>query len=108
MEDLAIEWGKVESFVEKRFGEPMLIQEIVFVIGLQELGMNFQTYSKEQKIDIMHIGVCSILTPFGYYKFEGLDQDGWPHFINTKKLPFSEGEFQHALLKKAIVKYFDL
>jgi hypothetical protein len=28
----------------------------------------------------MHIAVCTLLMPSGYYELEGKDSDGWPHF----------------------------
>jgi hypothetical protein len=71
--------------------------------------MNYQEFKKEQKLDIMHIGVCTVLLPFGYYKKIGLDNEGWPHFKNIKKISNAMvGEEQELLMKRAIIKYFDL
>ncbi|MCB9360476.1 MAG: hypothetical protein H6587_07825 [Flavobacteriales bacterium] len=107
--DVNIEWVKVQLMVRKKFEEILDIQSILFIIGLQELGMNYQEFKKEQKIDIIHIGVCTVLMPFGYYKKIGLDNDGWPHFKNVKKIPNTVvGEEQDLLIKRAIIKYFNL
>jgi len=47
--------------------------------------------------------------PYGYYKFLGKDNDGWPHFKNIKKIPeHLTGEAQQELMKKAIINYFNL
>jgi len=107
--DINIEWVKVQLMVRKNIDEVLDMQSILFIIGLQELGMNFQELKKEQKVDVIHIGVCTVLLPFGYYKKLGLDNDGWPHFKNIKKLSNDLiGEQQELLMKRAIIKYFNL
>ena len=107
--DLNMEWVKVQLFVRKRFDEVLDVQTILYIIGLQELGMNHQPLKKEQKIDVIHIGVCSVLLPLGYYQKIGFDDDGWPHFKNIKKLPHKiVGEQQDVFMKKAIINYFNL
>ncbi len=107
--DLNIEWVKVQLFMRKRFDEILDVQTILYMIGLQELGKNHQLFKKEQKIDIIHIGVCTVLIPYGYYQKLGLDNEGWPHFKNIKKLPNDlVGEFQDNFMKKAIIEYLNL
>jgi len=108
-EELQKNWKKVEEFVIKRFGEKLDEQTILFIIGLQELGKDMNEYKKEEKLDIIHIGICSVLSKYGYYQLIGLDDDGWPHYKNIKKLPSStKGEKQESFLKQAIIDYFDL
>ncbi|MGB0881487.1 MAG: hypothetical protein ACPGSO_00940 [Vicingaceae bacterium] len=107
--NIAEEWLKVEKMVFKRFGEKLDEQTILFIIGLQELGKGEADYKKEEKLDIIHIGICTVLSQFGFYEFIGKDDDGWPHFKNIKKLPNEiQGESQQSLIKQAIIKYFDL
>ena len=107
--DLNIEWIKVQLFLRQRFEEVLDVQSILFIIGLQELGQNHQSLKKEQKIDVIHIGICTVLMPYGYYQRLGLDKDGWPHFKNIKKLPNNmAGESQENLMKKAIIEYLSL
>ena len=101
-------WLKIEKMVFKRFGEKLDEQTILFIIGLQELGKSDANYKKEEKLDIIHIGICTVLIPFGFYEFIGKDDEGWPHFKNIKKLPNDQGENQQLLLKEAIIKYFNL
>ena len=108
-EKLKNSWLKVEEMVSQRFGEKLDEQTILFVIGLQELGKNDENYQKEEKLDIIHIGVCTVLSKLGYYEFIGKDDDDWPHFKNIKKLPNDlQGENQQLLLKEAIINYFNL
>lgn len=109
MEMVEEKWQEVQLLVKKRFDEELDVQTILFVIGLQELGMPFQPLKKEQKLDLMHIGVCTVLMPYGYYKKIGVDDDGWPHFKNVEKLPNDlTGKAQEDFMKEAIIQYFDL
>ena len=102
-------WKKVEQLIENRFGEKLDEQTILFLIGLQELGKGDIELKKEEKLDVIHIGVCTVLSKYGYYKLLGKDDDGWPHFKNIKKLPHTTtGKPQEVFLKKAIIDYFNL
>lgn len=108
-EELKEKWGQVVALVESRFDEKLDEQTILFVIGLQELGLGMRVYKKEEKLDIIHIGICTVLMPFGYYKLIGKDDDGWPHYKNIKKLPDEvKGESQIIFLRKAIINYFNI
>ena len=73
--------------ISKQFGDDIDIQGLLFIIGLQELGKGKVKLSKNEKLDVMHIAICTLLSPYGYYEFEGLDKDGWPHWKTTEKLP---------------------
>ncbi len=108
MIDLELEkkWRDVVAMFAKDHGEDLNAQAILFLIGIQELGKGYGKFTKDQKLDIIHVAVCTILEPYGYYRFDGKDADGWPHFENIKKLPpLDEGQ-QQFLVKKAIVEYF--
>jgi hypothetical protein len=42
------------------------IETLMFLIGIQELGSGQQKYSKDDKINLLHIAVCRLLEPFGF------------------------------------------
>jgi hypothetical protein len=54
----------------------------------------------------MHVAVCSLLSQSGYYKVEGHDEDGWPHFHQLKPLPQYNTIEQENFLKDHILLYF--
>ena len=99
------DWWEAKKFFEEKFGEDQTIDSILFLIGIQELGKGFKKFTKDQKLDIIHIAVCTLLEPYGYYTFEGNDNDGWPHFSRNTKLPNLKGMEQEKLIKEAIVNY---
>lgn len=92
--------------VSAHFGEKLDYAALLFLIGVQELGHEPKNYRKDQKIELMHIAVCTLLEPYGYYSFEGRDDDGWPHFRKVEDLPALAPAEQELLIRKAIVAYF--
>ena len=102
-----IKWKQLTEALAKQFDEAPDLQVILFLIGVQELGKGKQTFSKDDKQNLMHLATCRILSEFGYYSFEKLDEDGWPHYKVIQKLPpMSVGE-QDLMLRKAAIAYFE-
>ncbi len=79
---------------------------ILYLIGIQELGQIPTNHSKEEKQDLMHVAICTLLEPDGYYEFKGKDEDNWPHFKQVKKIDVKGVKSQENLLKAKIIEYF--
>lgn len=90
----------------ERFGMQPDLQSILFLIGVQELGMGYRKFKKDDKVNVMHIAICTVLEPYGYYEFVGRDKDGWPHFRQKEELPFLKPAEQNNLMIKAVIEYF--
>lgn len=101
------QWKGLVTELAKQFGPDLELDAILFLIGVQELGQGFRKFSKDEKMNLMHIAVCRLLEPYGYYEFVGNDEDGWPHFRKQEDLPHLEAEEQQRLMKRAIMEYFD-
>lgn len=105
-QDLEKKFKEVVENLTIQFGDDLDMQGVLFLIGIQELGKGPVKLSKNEKLDVMHIAICTLLTPYSYYEYEGLDKDGWPHWkINEKLPPLKPGQ-QLQLMKQAIVDYF--
>ena len=100
-------WRKTIDKISVNFGEKLDIQTILFLIGLQELNLNFEKLTKDQKVEVIHVGLCIVLEPYGYYTKLGIDSEGWPHFENSKKIPNVKEKEQEQIIKEAIIDYFD-
>jgi hypothetical protein len=90
----------------ERFGKKPDMETILFLIGLQETGFLPEKITKEQKQDLMHVAVCTLLQSSGYFHFLGQDADGWPHFEQVKELPNMFLPEQEHFLKDHILLYF--
>ncbi|GAB5400929.1 MAG: hypothetical protein Aureis2KO_25140 [Aureisphaera sp.] len=101
-------WESVVTFLSSRFadGEPLELDAIIYLVGLQELGQLHRKFKKDEKINLMHIAICRLLEPFGYYEFDFFDDDGWPHYKVLEQLPPLKSGEQSVLMKDAIVQYF--
>jgi len=92
--------------IESDFGEGIDTEGIMVLIGVQELGQGYKEFSKDEKINLIHIATCTILEPYGYYKFSHNDEDGWPHFNHIENLPALDSRQQEHLIKEAVIAYF--
>jgi hypothetical protein len=101
-------WKKIQQFFTEHFDtEPNPpIETLLFLIGIRELGSGQQKYSKDDKVNLIHIAVCRLLEPFGFYKFKDYDADGWPVYDQLEELPELKPNEQQLLMQKAIVQYF--
>ena len=107
---LDFEWLRVRHLVKDSMGKKELpdLQSILYLIGIQELGRwdGDKNFSKEEKQDLMHIAICTLLEDEGYFTFEGRDQDGWPHWKENIAFKISGLEGQEVFLKKKVIGYF--
>ena len=87
-------------------GDPLDLDAIIYLVGVQELGQYHKKYKKDEKLNLMHIAICRLLEPYGYYKFDFFDEEGWPHYTNLEELPTLKAGEQSVLMKEAIVGYF--
>lgn len=106
-DDLQARWWTLEAKLVERFEKKPDMETILFLIGIQELGLTSTKFTKEQKQDLMHIAICTVLAPSGYYQLEGKDDDGWPHFRQLKSMPTLNAIEQENFLKDHILLYFD-
>jgi hypothetical protein len=83
------------------------LKVILFLIGVQELGLGPQKFSKRQKEELMHIATCRLFSEMGFYELEGLDQDGWPHWKLVKPIPAYTLLEQEMIIKSLVVSYFE-
>ncbi len=89
------------------FGEGMELMDVLFLIGIRESGKAPTKMSKQEKEDAMHLGTCTVLAQFGYYKTVGEDPEGWPQFERLEDLPAMNEREQESLLKKGVSAYFE-
>ena len=100
------EWQQLQDKLKERFGSEMDHDAILFMIGLQELDKPYKAYKKDEKLEVMHIGVCTVLAPYGFYEYKGRDDEDWPHWELKEKIPFLDAKSQSKLMNDALIDYF--
>lgn len=88
-------------------GDVLNLDSIIYLIGVQELGQGKRQFKKDEKVNLMHIAICKLLEPYGYYEFDFFDKDGWPHYKIVTDLPNLKPGEQAVLMKEAIIHYFE-
>lgn len=101
-------WDRLIHILSERFseGEVLDVEGILYLVGLQELGQVHLKMKKDDNVNLIHIGICTVLEPFGYYRFDFFDEEGWPHFELLEELPPLKPGEQSVLMKEALVEYF--
>src|SRR5690554_5007859 len=101
-------WKVLVERLSSQFSDkdPLELDAIIYLVGVQELGQIHRKYKKDEKLDLMHIGICRLLEPYGYYEFDYFDEDGWPHYTVKEELPALKAGEQSILMKEALVSYF--
>ncbi len=108
-EKLKARWEYIVKKLSDDFaaGETLNLDGIIYLIGVQELGQLRTRYKKDEKVNLMHIAICKLLEPYGYYRFDFVDADGWPHYQLVEELPPLKPGEQSVLMKEAVVYYFE-
>ncbi len=107
-EELKQRWEVLSQKLSAQFadGDILELDAIIYLVGVQELGQLHRKFKKDQKIDLIHIAICRLLEPYGYYEFDYYDEEGWPHYKTLDQLPHLKAGEQSIMMKEAIVNYF--
>jgi len=107
--NLKEKWDYLITELTQQFaeGDDLNIDGVIYLIGVQELGQGHRTFKKDEKLNLMHIAICKLLEPYGYYEFDFFDKQGWPHYKILTELPILKPGEQSILMKEAIIGYFD-
>lgn len=100
------DWAGLVKKLERQFEMDLDLQSVLFLIGVQELGQGYRKFKKNEKLDLMHIAICTILEPYKYYTYSGKDADGWPHYDKNSEMPVLSPADQEKLMKEAVLEYF--
>jgi hypothetical protein len=107
MREAKLTWTALTKWLKDRYAMDMKMDAILFLIGVQELGKGAMNFSKTQKMELMHVGICAIMEKEGYYKKRGVDSDGWPQYEAIKKIPNLSKSEQDQFMKERILEYFE-
>lgn len=102
-------WQELLLMLKERFGKEPNMEAILFLIGINEYRgrMPMHKFSKEQKQDLMHVAVCTLLCDEGFFELEQFDEEGWPHYKQLKANTPADLASQEDLLQEKILSYFD-
>ncbi|MFM7565551.1 MAG: hypothetical protein ACKO4K_02270 [Flavobacteriales bacterium] len=101
-----LRFQKLTEILKPTFEMDLDLTALIYLIGVNEVGFGFKSYNKQEKMDLMHVAICTLLSPAGYYAFSHRDEQNWPHFTLLQPLPSLNEKEQKYLLKEAVMDYF--
>lgn len=104
--DTELRFQKLIECLKPTFEMDLDLTALIYLIGLNEAGFGYRVYSKQEKMDLMHVAICTLLAPGGYYEFSHRDDQNWPHFNLIQPLPTLNEKEQKHVLKEAVIDYF--
>ncbi|MEN9345636.1 MAG: hypothetical protein RLZZ60_1105 [Bacteroidota bacterium] len=100
-------WKAIIERVRTQFGKQPDMNAILFIIGMREYGLlHEKPFKKDDKVSLMHIATCKILSYSGHYELEGIDEEGWPQWQLVTPLPHMTLLEQETYIREHIIDYF--
>ena len=100
-------WFKIREVIERVFHRTPDLSAVLYVIGMRELGKSTTRFTKEEKVRLMHIATCRVLSSSGHYELVGVDEKDWPIWKLKDKLPHQDLLEQEMYLRHHIINYFE-
>ncbi len=105
MESSNSKWEELLLKVSKKFNILADFEFLLFLIGIQEKGTGYIKYSKEEKMDLINLARCVLFESRGFYKQDGIDEEGWPKFKIIKELKDYTPSEREKILKEEMINY---
>ena len=98
-----IEYKTIEYRFIQRFKKKPSLEGILLLIGYQESPQTKTSQSKEEKLDLINLGLLTVLAKLGYFTKKSVSESGWPEFEPSG---LSMDQDRETLVRKGIVAYF--
>ena len=99
-------WNDLCERLSRMFGIDVDINGVLFLVGIRERGLTFQKFSKEEKLNLINLGSCTLYQEMGLIELNGEDHEGWPVFRQKALAPVIAEELKVKTLQDCAIKYF--
>ncbi len=99
-------WNDLCKTLNELFGIDVDLNGVLFLVGIRERGLSFQHFSKEEKINLINLGSCTLYQQMGLVTRSGTDPDGWPLFHQNALSPVIPEERKLKTLQDCAIRYF--
>ncbi|MCX8472843.1 MAG: hypothetical protein ORN85_04255 [Sediminibacterium sp.] len=106
--EIALKWERFSEDWNSKFGKKPTIESVLLIIGWQEVPAQLIFKNKQVKTDLIHVGMCTVLSLADIYIKSQIDQDGWPHFEQLVSIEKNPLQVQEEFIKENILKYFQI
>ena len=99
-------WKDLCEKLSELFGIEVDLNGVLFLVGMRERGLTFQRFSKEEKLNLINLGSCTLYQEMGMVSSYGKDEDGWPLFHQNSMAPVIPEELKLKTLQDCAIRYF--
>ena len=99
-------WNDLCKTLNDQFGIEVDLNGVLFLVGMRERGLLFQTFTKEEKLNLINLGSCTLYREMGLLSLNGKDRDGWPVFHQNALAPEVPEETKLKTLQDCAIRYF--
>ena len=99
-------WKDLCEHLTGMFGIDVDLNGVLFLVGIRERGLTFQKFSKEEKLNLINLGSCTLYQEMGLIELSGEDNEGWPVFRQKTLAPVIAEELKIKTLQDCAIRYF--
>ena len=99
-------WVELCDRLSEMFSIQVDLNGVLFLVGIRERGLTFQQFSKEEKLNLINLGSCTLYKEMGLVEITGYDADGWPMFRQKALSPEISEERKQKTLQDCALRYF--
>ena len=99
-------WTALCDHLGKQFDIDIDLNGVLFLVGIRERGLAFQPFTKEEKLNLINLGSCTLYQEMGLIEKTGTDEDGWPLFNQKTLAPVIPEERKNKILQDCALSYF--
>lgn len=98
-------WQQLLSRLADKLGYQPDMEAVLLFIGIREAGLPPKKFTEKEISELKQMAICTLLVPARYYQLFWVDDTGWPHFKELKRLPEMPVEDRNAFLKEYVLLY---
>jgi hypothetical protein len=99
-------WKDLCKHLTMMFGIEVDMNGVLFLIGIREMGLLFREFSKEEKLNLINLGSCTLYKEMGLVEISGEDNERWPVFRQKTLAPVIAEELKLKTLQDCAIRYF--
>ena len=100
-------WKDLCEHLSLMFGIDVDFSGVLFLVGIREGGFTFRKFPKEEKLNLINLGSCTLYLEMGLVEPYGEDNEGWPLFRQKTLAPVIAEELKIKTLQDCAIRYFE-
>lgn len=99
-------WKELCERLNHLFGIEPDLNGVLFLVGIRERGLTLEKFTKEEKLNLINLGSCTLYCELGLLEQAGEDPEGWPLFRQKSVAPSIAESLKQKTLQECAIRYF--